>query len=184
VTTHKKARTPFSTDLVEHLSLDLKHGRLLLNGRVTEGLLEQAFQALTLADGIPLTIFINSSGGSLIDGFGIYDLIKQLSPKSNTVAIGDCSSMATVILQAGHKRYATSNTSFMIHRGTVAQPEDTTANNQNWLDEVKRLQKQMVSIYRKRLKVEPEALEQLLNENSFLDCGSALHIGLIDEVLK
>lgn len=62
-----------------------------------------------------VVIIINSQGGSGEHGFAIYDLLSCCNFDITTVAIGMCSSAATILFSLGKKRYITENTVFCIH---------------------------------------------------------------------
>ena len=63
----------------------------------------------------PITLYINSPGGSVTDGFAIYDVIHQIKCPVNTICMGMAASMAAFLLAAGTgKRYATENSTIMI----------------------------------------------------------------------
>jgi ATP-dependent Clp protease protease subunit len=68
----------------------------------------------------PITIYINSPGGSVIDGLAIYDTIQQVKSPVSTICIGQAASMASIILLAGTKgmRYGLKNCRVMIHQGS------------------------------------------------------------------
>jgi ATP-dependent Clp protease, protease subunit len=67
-----------------------------------------------------ITIYINSPGGSVIDGLAIYDTMQHITAPINTVCIGMAASMGSIILLGGSpgKRFALKNSTIMIHQGS------------------------------------------------------------------
>ncbi len=69
---------------------------------------------------IPIKIYMDCRGGDVDPGFGIYDFIKTLKSKVHIIVIGQCMSMASIILQAANKRIMSKNSCLMIHDGSLA----------------------------------------------------------------
>jgi len=85
----------------------------------------------------PITIIINSQGGSADSGFGIYDMLRFVSPPIITITAGLCASAAIIIFLAGDKgkRFALPNARFLIHQPSTsavgpAADLEITANHQ------------------------------------------------------
>jgi ATP-dependent Clp protease protease subunit len=74
----------------------------------------QVFTALEKEKG-PITIIINSQGGSLWDGMAMYDLIRASKNHTTIIGHGLVMSAATMIMQAANKRLLGANSNFMIH---------------------------------------------------------------------
>jgi ATP-dependent Clp protease protease subunit len=76
-----------------------------------------------------IALYINSPGGSVTSGMAIYDTIQYIKSDVSTICIGQCASMAAVLLAAGEKdkRYALPNSRILIHQpwgGTQGQVTD------------------------------------------------------------
>lgn len=83
-----------------------------------------------------IELWLNSHGGDIDTGLGLYDVIKMSPIPVDTVAVGCAMSMAQVLLQAGQIRYATPNTTIMIHRsrgGAAGDPETVKATTDNFM---------------------------------------------------
>lgn len=95
---------------------------ILLSGAVGSEMARNITNQLLLLEGddaeAPITLLLNSPGGSVTDGFAIYDTIRFVTPKVRIVCAGLVASMGTVIVAAVPKkdRYALPNTRFMIHQ--------------------------------------------------------------------
>lgn len=72
----------------------------------------------------PITVYVNTWGGSASDGWAIYDAIRSCRSPVTTVAIGAAGSAGSVILQAGDTRLITPNTEVLIHFGYDSHGED------------------------------------------------------------
>jgi ATP-dependent Clp protease, protease subunit len=99
---------------------------LLLSGGVDSRCARQLTNHLLLLEAddpeAPVTLLMNSPGGSVSDGFSIYDMIRFVRPKVRIVCTGLCASIATVILAAPpdrKDRLTLPNTRFMIHQPLI-----------------------------------------------------------------
>jgi ATP-dependent Clp protease protease subunit len=97
---------------------------VLLTGRITPELAERITSELIFLDakapGKDIYLYINSKGGEIQPGLAIYDTIKSLKSDVVTVSVGECSSMAAMLLASGTKgkRFALPNSRIMIHQPT------------------------------------------------------------------
>lgn len=82
----------------------------LANGVIAQMLI------LDSIDNTPIRIYINSPGGSIYDGFAIYDVAHLLKSPIETVCIGLAASMAAVLMLMGSKRSMTKHSRFMFHQ--------------------------------------------------------------------
>jgi ATP-dependent Clp protease protease subunit len=111
-----------STPISEKL---LKTRQLFLSGGVDSKLAKQTIMGLLALEADDpekdITLFVNSPGGSVNDGFAIYDTIRFIKPRVKIVASGLCASIATVILIAAAKkdRLAMPNTRLLIHQPLI-----------------------------------------------------------------
>lgn len=65
----------------------------------------------------PIIIYINSCGGTVVDGYGIIDAITLSETPVYTVNLATCFSMGLLIFMAGHKRFAMPKSEFLLHEG-------------------------------------------------------------------
>jgi len=70
----------------------------------------------------PITVIINSQGGSADSGFGIYDMLRFVEPSIVTITAGLCASAAIIIFLAGDKdkRFSLPNSRFLIHQPSTS----------------------------------------------------------------
>lgn len=127
------AHAPMSgtDDLWFSHGVDLENRIIELTGSVGEGMSSVVLRALVRMNLIsrePITLYLSSLGGSVYDGFAIYDLIRASPSPVVVYANGKIMSMGVIILLAGDKRYAAKNTRFMMHslsHGTLGKVRDT-----------------------------------------------------------
>jgi len=135
--------------------LNLETRTLCLFGIVDGDMADKAMKGLHLlsADSKdkPATIYLNSEGGSWMDGSAIYSFIKQMPFHITIKAYGSCMSMATVILQAGDVRLLDQLCTFMVHHGKDGrESEQHTIDYERWAEASKASRKQMCDIYAER----------------------------------
>jgi ATP-dependent Clp endopeptidase proteolytic subunit ClpP len=131
-----------------------------------------------------IKIILNSIGGSVYVGLGMYDAIKGCKSPVEIRTIGQCMSAGTLILQAGDYRYAHPNTSFMIHKGTVDLGETSISDAQIENAEIERLVNVMTDIYTETMSVSRTKIESMLDRNTFMDAPTARRLGLIDGIKR
>lgn len=107
----------------ETIDLGLLNGHVhLISGEINEASIDAAVRWLIYEnlrnDGLPLTIYINSIGGSLCDAFALIDLMRVSNRTIRTIGIGNVMSAAFLIFAAGTKehRYIGKNTSILCHQ--------------------------------------------------------------------
>jgi ATP-dependent Clp protease protease subunit len=129
-------------------------------------------------------IFVNSPGGSVIDGMGIYDTMQYISPDVATICTGLAASMGAVLLAAGQKgkRTILPHGRVMIHqplggmRGQVTEMEIE-------YNLIKALQKELYDILSKHTGQSYETIEKDCDRDNWMKAEEAKEYGLVDEVL-
>jgi len=136
-------------------------------------------------DDVPLTIFINSPGGSVYDGWGIIDLMASSRLKIQTVGIGLIASMAAVMLVAGTKgmRMMTPNSYVMTHQyseGLEGKFHELVAHR----DHQDELHNKFIKFFVKRTKMTAKQVNDILlgTTDKMLSPKECLKYGLIDVV--
>jgi ATP-dependent Clp protease protease subunit len=130
-------------------------------------------------------IFINSPGGSVIAGLGIYDTMQYIQPDVATICTGLAASMGAVLLNAGQqgKRTALPHSRVMIHQplgGMQGQVSDMEISYKL----VKQLQKELYDILAKHTGQPYEKIEQDCDRDNWMTSLEAKAYGLVDEVLE
>ena len=132
-----------------------------------------------------ISFYINSHGGLVTAGLGIYDTMQYIKPPVSTLCIGQASSMGSFLLAAGEKgkRLSLPNSRIMVHQpsaGFQGQATDIEIHAKEILDLKKRLNK----IYSKHTKKSEDEIKKALERDKFMSPTEAKDFGLIDEVVE
>ena len=130
-------------------------------------------------------LYINSPGGLVTAGLGIYDTMQYIKPDVSTLCIGQAASMGSFLLAAGKKgkRFSLPNSRIMVHQpsaGFQGQATDIEIH----ANEVLSLKKRLNEIYSKHTGKSPEDIKKALERDNFMTPDSAKEFGLIDEVVE
>ncbi|XP_050302283.1 ATP-dependent Clp protease proteolytic subunit-like [Anthonomus grandis grandis] len=133
----------------------------------------------------PIHIYINSPGGVITSGLGIYDTMQYIMPPITTWCVGQCCSMASLLLAAGTKgmRHSLPNARIMIHQpsgGVTGQATDIKIQ----AEEILKIKKQINQLYVKHTSMPLEKVETSLERDNFMTPNEAKNFGLIDHVLS
>jgi len=132
-----------------------------------------------------ISFYINSHGGLVSSGLGIYDTMQYIKPPVSTLCIGQASSMGSFLLAAGEKgkRLSLPNSRIMVHQpsaGYQGQATDIEIHAKEILDLKKRLNK----IYSKHTKKSEDEVKKALERDKFMSPVEAKDFGLIDHVVE
>ena len=129
-------------------------------------------------------LYINSPGGLVTSGLGIYDTMQYIKPEVSTLCIGQAASMASFLLAAGEKgkRFSLPNSRVMVHQpsaGFTGQATDIEIHAK----EVLSLKKRLNEIYSKHTGKSVEEIKEALERDNFMTAENAKSFGLIDKVV-
>lgn len=132
-----------------------------------------------------ICIYINSPGGSVSAGLGIYDTIRKLKCDVSTVCVGMAASMGAFLLSAGTKgkRYALENSQIMIHQvlgGAQGQASDI-------LIEAQQMQRVKTRLNKLMAKNTGHTVEEITidtERNNWMFAEDALEYGIIDSIIS
>ncbi|ABX31727.1 ATP-dependent Clp protease, proteolytic subunit ClpP [Petrotoga mobilis SJ95] len=129
-------------------------------------------------------LYINSPGGSVTSGLGIYDTMQYVKPDISTICIGQAASMGAVLLAAGAKgkRYSLPYSRIMIHQ-PWGGAEGTAIDIQIHAREILRLKDDLNNILSKHTGQSLEKIEKDTERDFFMNAQEALNYGLIDKVI-
>ena len=132
-----------------------------------------------------ISLYINSPGGSVTDGFAIYDTMKYIKCDVSTICMGMAASMGAFLLSAGTKgkRIALPNSTIMIHQplgGYKGQATDMEILTRYMLDSKARLNQILSENTGKPLDIIKNDTER----DNFMTAQQALEYGLIDKVIE
>ena len=174
---------------------DLYHRCYTFDSAVSEKSIKQCIQTLTAwsrdEPGCEITIYLNSPGGDIVEGFALIDFLVDLRNRGHhvrTIALGMAASMSAVILQAGTERIIGSNALLLIHEGSLGaigsfgEVEDRVALMtklhgrifQLFADRATPLNPKTTAAYLKK---------QAKRTDWWLDSSEALALGIVDSVL-
>jgi len=131
-----------------------------------------------------ISLYINSPGGLVTAGLGIYDTMQYIKPEVTTLCIGQAASMGSFLLSAGAKgkRFSLPNSRIMVHQpsaGFQGQATDIEIH----ANEVLLLKKRLNEIYSKHTSKTVEEIKSALERDNFMTPESAKDFGLIDKVV-
>lgn len=132
----------------------------------------------------PIHMYINSPGGSVTAGLGIYDTMQYILPPISTWCVGQACSMASLLLTAGSKgmRHSLPNSRIMIHQpsgGVQGQATDI----QIQAEEIIKIKKLINNLFVKHTGLPLERIEKSIERDYFMSPSEAQAFGLIDKVL-
>ena len=130
-------------------------------------------------------LYINSPGGLVTAGLGIYDTMQYVKPEVSTLCIGQACSMGSFLLSAGQKgkRFSLPNSRIMVHQpsaGFQGQATDIEIH----ANEVLSLKKRLNEIYSKHTGKSVDDIKKALERDNFMTAENAKSFGLIDQVVE
>ena len=135
-----------------------------------------------------IQIYINSPGGSVTDGLGIYDIMQFVKCDVATTCIGMAASMGSLLLQAGTpgKRYCLPHARVMIHQpligghGLQGQASDIEIHAR----ELVKTKEELTNIYVQHTGQSYEVLDKAMDRDNFMNAQTAKEFGLVDHVVE
>jgi ATP-dependent Clp protease protease subunit len=129
-------------------------------------------------------MYINSPGGLVTAGMAIYDTMQYVRPPVQTFCIGQAASMGSLLLCAGRKgdRFALPNARIMVHQPSASfygQAADIARHAQ----EIVKLKKRLNEVYAKHTGQTVEAIEKMLDRDTYMTAEEAKNFGLLDQVM-
>tara|TARA_B100000029_G_scaffold501749_1_gene575749 strand:+ start:306 stop:917 length:612 start_codon:yes stop_codon:yes gene_type:complete len=132
-----------------------------------------------------ISFYINSPGGLVTSGLGIYDTMQYIKPPVSTLCIGQASSMGSFLLAAGEKgkRFSLPNSRIMVHQPSAGYQGQAT-DIEIHAKEILALKKRLNKIYSKHTKKSEDQIKEALERDNFMTPNEAKEFGLIDEVVE
>ncbi|MDR2402039.1 MAG: ATP-dependent Clp protease proteolytic subunit [Cytophagales bacterium] len=161
---------------------------IFLSGEINENVANVIIAQLLFLSSVDqekaISLYINSQGGVIHDGLGIYDTMQFINPNVSTMCIGLAASMAAVLLASGEKgkRFALPHSKILIHqplggvKGQATEMEITVKH-------VLTLKKEIYEILSKHSGKSYEDIERDSERDYWLSAEEAMKYGLIDKVL-
>ena len=130
-------------------------------------------------------LYINSPGGLVTAGLGIYDTMQYIKPEISTLCIGQAASMGSFLLAAGSKgkRFSLPNSRVMVHQPSAGFQGQAT-DIQIHAKEILSLKERLNKIYSKHTGKPVEEISKALERDNFMTAEDAKKFGLIDSVVE
>lgn len=166
----------------------LKDRIVIINGEIDSSMSSKVVAELLYLDSQSnddISIYINSPGGSVVDGLAIYDTMNFISSNVLTIGIGMCASMGAFLLSSGTKgkRYVLPNCEVMIHQplgGAKGQATEIKIAAEHILKTKDKLNKILSINTGKNIK----EIEQDTDRDNYLSAEEAVEYGIVDKIIK
>ena len=131
-----------------------------------------------------ISLYINSPGGSVTAGLAIYDTMQHIRPDVQTICLGQCASMAAILLAGGAKgkRFALPSSRVMIHQpwgGVTGQATDINIQAK----EILRLKNMVISYFAKDTNRSEEEVKKDMERDFFMSSEQAKQYGIVDTIM-
>ncbi|MCA8942867.1 MAG: ATP-dependent Clp protease proteolytic subunit [Planctomycetes bacterium] len=192
---HASTRLDGSSQFDEHQKIGfierhlLESRMLLVTGPITDELAQDCASRLFVMERMdrdrPITVLINSPGGSADSGFAIYDMLRFVRPPIQTVVNGLCASAGILVHLAAERgnRFAMPESRFMIHQPSTAG-QGTASDLDITAREVIKLRERYISIIAAATERDPERVLSDARRDFWLNSKEALDYHLIDRIVS
>lgn len=132
-----------------------------------------------------ITLYINSGGGSVIDGLGLIDTMNYVDSPISTLCVGMAASMGAILLSCGEKgkRFVLPHSRVMLHQVSSGM-KGTVADMKIDFEQSLRCQKDIFSILSKNMDKTVEEIESICNRDNWFVGQEAVELGIVDKVLE
>ena len=137
----------------------------------------------SLDDKADISLYLNTPGGVVSAGLGIYDTMQIISPKVNTICTGLAASMGSILLSAGEKRSILPHARVMIHQplgGVTGQASDIIIE----AEEIKKCRDELCNILAEHTKQPFDKVFQDMDRDHWFTAQEAVDYGLVDKILS
>lgn len=179
----KSNNKEYAYDLYSRL---LQDRIIFLTGEIDDAMSNIIISELLYLDNINhenIYLYINSPGGAITSGMGIYDTMRFIESKVITIGVGMCASMAAFLLSSGDERYVLPNAEVMIHQplgGAQGQATDIKIAAERIIKLKEKLNKILANNTHQPL----EKIYEDTERDNFLSAIEAKEYGLIDDIIK
>ncbi len=162
------------------------HRNVYLNGLIDTDIAGRQQQILHWLDAMnqqTVRIWINSIGGDLFAGIQLFDTIKTLRCRTETVVLGLGASMAGILLQAGTKRLIGPTSHIMLHELRTEVSDATTSKMGENAELMTRLEDKFVDILASRSKLKKKDIRAMwTRKDAWFDAAETVKLGLADGI--
>jgi ATP-dependent Clp protease protease subunit len=131
-----------------------------------------------------IALYINSPGGVVTSGMGIYDTMQFIKPSVSTICIGQAASMGSLLLTAGEKdsRFILPNARVMLHQPSGGFQGQASDIERHAADIIK-MKRRLNEVYVQHTGQDLETVEKTLDRDHFMTADEAKDFGIVDEVI-
>lgn len=143
----------------------------------------QLLYLASLDDKADISLYLNTPGGIVSAGLGIYDTMQLIAPKVNTICTGLAASMGSILLAAGEERSILPHARVMIHQplgGATGQASDIIIE----AEEIRKCRDELCSILAEHTKQSFDHVFQDMDRDHWFTAQEAVDYGLVDKILK
>ena len=130
-----------------------------------------------------ISLYINSPGGSVVEGLAIIDTMNYIKSDVDTYCIGKAYSMGAMILSCGKTRYALENSEIMIHSPSTSM-EGKAEQIELSTERLKNTKKKLIEILYKKTNKTKKEIDKNFQKDTFMTSKEAKEFGIIDKILK
>lgn len=138
-------------------------------------------EALKKLDGRKAKIFINSRGGTVTEGFAIFNAIGEYSGGCDTYCTF-AASIASLIFQAGERRYMFPASLLMVHAPWLSM-SGNSSEFEKQIEVLKKFEQQMIGVYQRRTGKTAAKIQQLISQETWMTDSEAIAEGFADAVV-
>lgn len=167
----------------------LKDRIIMISGEVNEAMASVVVSQLLYLQSenkeSPIYMYINSPGGSVVDGLAIVDTMNLISCPVYTYCIGQCASMGSIFLVSGEKghRYALPNSRIMIHQVSGGS-QGTYEDMKRSINEAGRLNELLAGILANGTEKSLNEVKKDMDRDYFMSADEAMKYGIVDKVIS
>lgn len=170
-------------------SLLLKDRIVFVNGVIDDFMANSIVAQLLFLDSEnhnePISLYINSPGGSVTAGMAIYDTMRHIKAPVHTIGIGLAASMGSLILASGNKRSVLPHTKVMIHQPLISGEIGGKETDINILaKDLKNTRSTIAGILAKHCKKTIDQVEKDIENDRYMTASEALEYGICDNIIE
>ena len=154
-----------------------------INDDVANVIQAQLLYLQSLDDKADISLYLNTPGGIVSAGLGIYYTMQIISPKVNTICTGLAASMGSILLSAGEKRSILPHARVMIHQplgGVTGQASDIIIE----AEEIRKCRDELCNILAEHTKQPFDKVFQDMDRDHWFTAQEAVDYGLVDKILS
>lgn len=172
---------------------DLENRYLYLNGEISEGIIDNIVyyiirynridKGIPINERKPIILYINSPGGSVVDGYGLIDSILLSETPVYTVNLALCASMGFLVYLAGARRYSMPHSEFLMHDGSTMGFDSTAKMKDRMQFETVQLEKMTKEYIMSRTNIKDKLYDEKYRVEWYFLPQEGKNIGAVDYII-